>query len=138
MDDQSKQSLYNIVNTIIGAYFKVISDTFKVVKLEAILAKNSFIKIVILAMFAGTILFSTWLSLLGLLLLYLIKLNFSWLLAVSAVILLNVIILFIIVIIILQLKKNLYFSATRRQIVNLKTTTGEPVNDRIETSDQAT
>jgi uncharacterized membrane protein YqjE len=135
MDDQSNQSLYNIVNAIIGAYLKLISDVIKIVNLEAILAKKSFVRIIILTMLAGTILFSTWLSLLGLLLLYLIKLNYSWLLAMSAITLLNVIILFIIFIVIMQLKKNLSFSATRRQISNLKTTKREPIDDRIETSD---
>lgn len=136
MEEQSNRSLYNIINVIIGTYFKLISDVFKIFNLESLLAKKSLIKIIILALFAGVILFSTWLSLLGLLLIYLIQLHYGWIISMSAIALLNILILLIIVFIIMRLKNNLSFSATRRQISKFRNK--ESVDDRIKATDKTT
>lgn len=127
------RSLYRIINIIIGSYFNLFADIFKIFHLETALAKKSFSKIIFCILLAAVILFSTWLSLLGLLLVYLIQLHYSWLISVSAIAVLNLIILLIIVFIIMRLMGNLSFSATRRQISSLRNK--ESTNDRIKEAD---
>lgn len=133
MDDQGNQSLYNIISTIVCVYIKLIREVVELVNLEAVLAKKSLIKIIGLCAVAVVILFSTWFSVLGLLLLFLVQLHFSWLMAISVIVALNVLLLFIVIIAIMQLKKNLTFPATRRQISIIHSANKDLIHERIET-----
>ena len=132
-EQEGNRSLYRIVNIIIGSYFNLIADIVKIFNLETALAKKSFTKIIACILLAAVILFSTWLSLLGLLLLCLIQLHFSWLISVSAIAGLNILILLIIIFIILRLMTNLSFSATRKQILSLRNK--DSTNGRSKKSD---
>lgn len=138
MEDQSNQSFYTILNTIIGTYFKLFSEIVKIINLEALLASQSLVKIIILSSIAFVIVISTWLCVLVLLFFCLTSLHCNWLLATSIITLFNILILLIILIVIFQLKKNLSFSATRRQISNISITNKERINERIETTDKTT
>lgn len=120
MTENNDVNFIDNIKVIINAYLQLIKELFTLINLEALLAKESLFKILGLAAFAVVILLSTWLSLLGVLIAWLIQLHFNWLFALAIVVALNIFILLMIFFSIIHLKNNLTFSATRRQIAHLK------------------
>ncbi len=129
MDEQTDNHFIQVITLLAKSYQKLFKDLFKLINLEAILAKNSLIKIIGLLACAILIFFSTWLSVLSLLVAWLIQLHFSWLMALSIIVLINIFILTMIFIIVLQLKQNLTFAATRRQIAQLSAKNEDESNE---------
>lgn len=118
MTENNDLNFIKNIKVMVHAYVQLIKEIFTLINLEVVLAKNSLFKILGLAAFAIVILLSTWFSILGILIAWLINLHFSWLFALTMVVVCNLFILFIIFFSILQLKNNLTFSATRRQITH--------------------
>lgn len=115
MDDEQQSGLLSIIKNIIETCFRLVSDLAQLAKLEAQLAGRSLVKILALSFVIGTFITSTWLCILALIVYYL-RLEFSWPITLSLVIVLNLFSLGLIVAAIVTIKKNLFFPATRRQL----------------------
>lgn len=117
--ENNNQSLIETLKNITQAYFNVAKDTASLAGAEARLAGKSLINIVALLSFLKYLVVVTWLSICSILALYLISLQYSLLVAFSAVTLLNVLAIIITVSLLLKAKNRLSFPATRRQLQGL-------------------
>jgi hypothetical protein len=97
------------------SYFKRLMNLLRLAKLEAQLAGKTFWQLLLLCFIFSGLLLSAWLSILGLLFVFLLSFHLSWLLIFSLIVLLNFFLLLVIGLFIMYLKKNMLFPATRRQ-----------------------
>jgi uncharacterized membrane protein YqjE len=129
--EQHKTSIGKIFSGLFHSIKKLGSDLSQLAHLEAKLAKQSLVNLIILALVLGGLLTTTWLCLLGLLVTYLMSIQFSLLAALGIATLLNLILLAIVGLVMLKLKNNLFFPATRRQLNNTKKLLKETYHARI-------
>ncbi|MBA3661818.1 MAG: hypothetical protein H0W64_08830 [Gammaproteobacteria bacterium] len=111
-------SLFNIAKHLLQAYLKKISDVTQLATLEAQLAGRTFITMMVLFVVLFFFLISTWLSLLVLLFFFFIWLQFSSLAASAMIVLFNALVVLSTCVYLKQIKKNLFFPATRRQLAH--------------------
>jgi hypothetical protein len=116
---KNRTSLFVIVSTLISLHIKRMTNFIQLATLEAKLTGKTLIRMTILLYVMGFFVLSTWASLLLILFIYLVSLQFSELFAAFIIMLLNLAGLFIIVFSLLRMKQDLLFPATRRQIANV-------------------
>lgn len=117
MEDKTKSSMGQTVMRFVialPAFFRLLQHFLALVKHDAQVAKRSFITLLLLYLMLTSLLTSIWIGLMGMLLLYLIWLNLSWLIALTILIILNLLLLIIVVLCILVVKNNLTFPETRQ------------------------
>lgn len=105
-----------VIINLLRAYFKSFSNFGQLISLEARLAGKALNRIIFLVFLISLLLFSTWFSLLVILFLSILSLNFSPLTAAFVILICNLLLLITVFILIKIQRKNLYFSATRRQL----------------------
>jgi uncharacterized membrane protein YqjE len=116
---ESSLTLKEIITNIIQASIKIITGLMHLARLETHLARKSFIIIIVLIFCLGSLLTSTWLSLLVVLFIWLVSMHWSWLFSALIILFLNVVIFTSFLLSILKIKENLLFHATRRQLHNV-------------------
>jgi hypothetical protein len=116
MEDENNSSVITLSINLIQAYLKRLNDIAHLVNLEAKLALRTLIVLVSLAVVLLLLLLSSWLSLLALLFVTLLKFHYSLLTTSAAITVLNLILLLCTYAYMHKLKQYLLFPATRRQI----------------------
>lgn len=86
---------------------------------EAHLASRAISQVILLGIFAVTLLTTIWLSLLALLFLFLISLKFSLMMAIAIILLINIFLLIIVVLMLLRAKDHISFPETRHFLHNI-------------------
>lgn len=115
-DSQPTQSLRELFNSLTHTFFKTIKDLGCLARAEARLAGKSLIHILLLTIVIRILAIITWISLCGALGFYLFYLLNNWALSFLIIAIVNGVLLGLTAWTILQKKKNLLFSATRRQL----------------------
>jgi hypothetical protein len=100
--------------------FGFMENLTALVKFEARLAGKSLISLVILALLMAMLFLSTWVCLLALLCIYLISLHWSWIAALSILLLMNFVFLLIIALMLCKKQRMLFFPLTREKCARLK------------------
>lgn len=113
---KKSSSLWKIAKTVLESFLLRYQSLASLAKLEAKLARYSIKKIIIFSAISLVIFLSSWFALLALLFVYLISLQFTSLMSMLIVFAVNLFILLILIAYTLSLKKDLSFSATRRQL----------------------
>lgn len=116
---QSREESLGIISSfknLINYVFSYFTDLALLAKLEAQLAKKSFLQICLLGLIAFVILLSSWMGICALLVASGIALGLNLIVSLLVTIGINFVILFLIACSIVKLKRNLYFSATLKQL----------------------
>ena len=113
-----QENLTTIVKELGKNITTIISEVLEILSLEARLAGKSLLMIFILLVVAGLVVITTWLLFMAALVFLLIHISFNLLTSVLVVIGFNIILLVSIFLLIKKLHRNIYFSATRRQLKN--------------------
>lgn len=114
-----KSHLFAIIKNLIKAHIARISDIATLASLEATLARKTLLTIIILGGITIILFISCWLSLLAWFFLYLLSFHLTPMLSAFILFLSHLFILGLVLIYIIKIKKRLFFPATRRQITNL-------------------
>lgn len=120
MEEKDKVTLTSIIKNTVASFGGLIGDLSKLVLTEAHLAGRSVVSLMFLYLFMGVLLLTTWFCLQAVLIVFLVSLSLSWLLSLIIVTLFNAIVMFALWLFIHKTKQNLYFKASRRQLVRLK------------------
>lgn len=115
-----KHYLRNIVNflMVIPSVFGLFTGLLSLIESEASSAKRSIGNLIILFSLFSILLLTTWFSLLGLLLLYLLSIPLSYLASFGIIFGLNLLLLIIVLWMIVVTKRQLFFPTTRAMIRN--------------------
>ena len=105
-----------ILKNLAQTYLKRAHDLKKLATLEAQLATKTVFSLIFIVIILGALGFSFWLCILLFLFVFLLWLGYSSLLAASVLTLINFVMITAIYLYSIRIKKNLYFSATRRQL----------------------
>lgn len=116
MENSINTSLSENIKNLTQAFFNLIKDTLKLAGAEAQQTGKSIVQIGILLPLIRIIAVITWLSICGVIALYLISLQYTWLFAFCCLALLNFTLLVTLGLLLLNAKKYLGFPATRRQL----------------------
>lgn len=135
MESENKDSVIRIVANVFQSIFKLFRDITQLASAEARLARASAANLILLVFVMGALLTTTWLTMLGLLVAYLVSIKISLLLALASAVVLNLLLLVIVLLIMLKLKSNLFFPATRRQLSRTKKIIKETYRERITKKD---
>lgn len=117
---KSTNNIFSTAKAIASSYCERWRNLSKLVKLETQLAAQSAIKITIIIYILGFFLAATWISLLTILFLFFINLQFAPISAAAFILLINISVVIALVLYILKLKQRISFQATRRQLENHK------------------
>lgn len=115
-DNLDHPSLFTAIEHIWKYSLEIIQDIFKLFLLEVRLAGKSLATIIIMVILAALLLISSWFSLLGALISWLLTLHMSLVLSLVLVAGVNLIIAIAIGIYIIKISSNLKFKETRKQI----------------------
>ena len=111
------KALLNLL-IVVPTLFSMINKAIMLIGLEARLAGRSIITIIIFTFVFGISLTSTWLCILAMLYNYFLSLHWSWQLAGSLIILLNLLLMIVSAIILSKSKNNLTFPVTRKHFLH--------------------
>lgn len=132
--DELTQSFLGILKGIFGGYTNYVTGLIKLAKLEAQLAAESAILIIVLLFILSIIALSAWFVFLVLIFFILTSYNFTPINASLIILAGNFSIMLIIFVCIYRLKNNLTFAATRRQLhIPIM---GGPKHEQIETKNK--
>lgn len=115
-DELENNSLLTSIEHIWKYSFSIFQDIFKLFALEIKLAGKSLAVIFILVVIAALLLISSWFSLLGVVISWLLTLHISLILSLLLVSAINLIIAIGIGIYIFRISNNLHFNETRKQL----------------------
>ena len=135
MNDKFK-SLKGILSQLPQTFFKLIIDFKELASAEARLAMKSVAIIIVLSLIFRAFLLTTWVTLCALIVAYLISLHFSLISSLWVIAVLNFVIVVIAAVIISQLKGNLKFAATRRQLKSLTAFNKDASNEKFTNENQ--
>lgn len=99
----------------VQSYFEHVKNLMQLASLETQLALKSVLRILMLSVVFAMLVVTTWIGLLAALFVFLLSLHLSWLLTFLIVGLLNISMLVGVGLLILRVKKDMSFTATRRQ-----------------------
>jgi hypothetical protein len=120
MDEENSSSLSEMLKTGAQRVFKIVGDIAALASTEAKLASNSAGTILLLFFISGSLLTVTWICLMALIAAGLLAWHVS-LVGVAAILTgINIFLLLLLALKILSLRKNLFFSATCRQLKKIK------------------
>lgn len=134
MSQEKKTSLIPILVNLAQAYLKRLCDVIELASLEARLAVRTLFSLAILFFVACILVFSSWLCLLFLAFLYLVSLQYTPLFAASIITLMNVVLLLTCGIYIWNVKRNLFFPATRKQLYGANNADKELLHEQTKTA----
>jgi hypothetical protein len=127
-------ALNDLVTKLICALTKRLGDLIHLFGLEAQLAGKTFVNLMVLTFFVGSLLTTAWLCMLVLIAVFIIStLHYSWLFSLAVVTALNLFLLFAVCAWIINLTGNLRFKATRGQLRKNEV----PYDDRIKAENKA-
>lgn len=110
-------ALSDLVAKLIRTFTKRLSDMIHLFGLEAQLAGKTLVNLMVLTFFVGSLLTTAWLCILIVIAAFLITvLHYSWLFSLAAVTALNLFLLVAVCLWIMNLKDNLRFKATCKQL----------------------
>lgn len=116
MDKKKTVSLLIVIKNLLRAYLKKINALTQLATLEAQLAGQTLVTMVLLIFVMLFLLISTWLSFLVLLFCSLLWCHLSSLTASAIILAVNIIVSLSIYLYMRKIKKNLFFPATRKQL----------------------
>jgi hypothetical protein len=122
MTAKNKPSLIRIIMeliTIVPNLITLATNVTSLINLKSRLVGKNIFKIVLLSVVFSLLLTTSWLCLLGMLLVYFVSLPINPLVSLAIVFLINTLVLIIIGVILAKEKKNLFFSEARSQGVSL-------------------
>jgi len=121
MSDEKKSSkkksrlIYNLL-LLVPNVFNIIKNISRTIKRDTYLAGKNIVIIIILAIMLAFLLTSTWIGVLAVIFLCLIKLQFSWISAAIIVLLLNTLLVLLVLRAMSKAKDNIFFTETKRQV----------------------
>lgn len=118
MESKNALAFIKIIENLVQAYVERWVDLTRLASLEARLAGRALVSLSILYAIFGFLLFSGWLCTLTLLFIGLASIQHNWLFASIVIILINLSLLAMVAFLISKKRKDISFSATRRQFHN--------------------
>ena len=101
---------------LVPTFWSIVTHLATLMRYEASKACSSLVTILVLCVFASMLLTAMWLCILGSLVLYFISLQWSWMLSLSIIFILNLGVFIIVWLMIKKMNKSLFFKETTRAI----------------------
>lgn len=136
MENENKNDLLTILRNLLEAYYNYFTGVVRLAKLETKLAIHSAILIALLFFVGIGLVVTSWISLLVVAFFILVSLHLSNLAAAAIVFASNIFLILLTLFTMHRLKKNFYFTATRKQIL-APLHNEEKIDEPIEITNQA-